>query len=1385
MEVYGMMNTPSTNRLLPLVNLTNLQITSRGRVVFNVMPAGQMNSDNDVTPFSDTSFLSPEYLNNIGKKTSFSESDIEKMWIYSLGITLYKAIPSTSGITPTNRTISGSLTRINNDRENDDVAVQAPVPSTAIRTDMTMYHHSHSNELDKMLTSLDCVISAMCAPKLHNRASLMYLLDVISEYCRCHHQIKPFSHIVMDLFQEALEKVDINASISVHLSKMAVNRKTTAVDNRSDTDSGNSSAQGDRDIYTLYNKEMERNNKKVADKRTLKVSRTATDEQRPSDAPFNKFNPIGFSAQSEMEEKPLEPTKRLQVTRRRDEILKRRNRSRRNTIAVNLLDVNKCSKELQSNVSWDGSCSKSTNCIDKIAEMEENGFAQKIDELQLNGCSMPGKTFRLLCMPQLTHMSTQFILNDCALKTENLFTELNGMKFSTLPNLKVRRTKETANSNQSINQLAIIKSIGPEFIANSSLSPLAIDITDAKEAVISSSLFKISYKMLKNDDFLKKRKQKFLTTYQANTLSICKIQFDQKKLEKNTTTAQEIFETVIKCENFVENFFLGICALIGGDFVFLPPDLKIHKVAPEIWFNAAKKGCYTENVIFTLFLRTKFFLPTLRGIGSLESRHLLYLQLRKSILESHILCNDEELISLGGLALQSEIGDFTESMKHTDYFTISHYLPEGVYQRNKGMAKYLRSSHFSKKGLQSRESEYNFIRYVQEMKEYGLHLFSAVWSTDDGLTYDVYVAVSLSGIRVFKRSSTRHDQSMENSKWSKTDYQRTLYANFEWLEIENLCFSKHILCVVIRKSESLKAKDNNRVKYKFRMDGRKSYFAFHLASEHHRFYMKLRNSFISLKALSDELNYPLNGGMNRDHTVPIPQQTDHSGPIIDHFLHKIEQPHPIESSNKSDKPADGRVGKLKKSMLNDNRLLKLRNKFLKRSKSSVSKERICLNPNGHSMEENQNKENECPKIELPKQSQNLLLSPNRNRVKMGTRVFSAQFLNKSFDNVSDSNGFNMYRFDSNDGLDAADAYPGKTCTFERDLSDDGMSLTSTSLSSLYYSEKMSEKFSPSPLPTEAYVIQASMKSNCDINQFSMFNETISDSLFEKFNNLSKNNTIGDRIINRITIVKDSFAKIHSSKAVVKGHRKYSLDSDGGSSIEDNSLANKFTLGISIIQGSDNNVYVKDLVKNGPGERGGIEIGDQILAVNGTSLLNLSYDQSLQILQNTGTTVELTVSQIYKKSAAPSSKQIPNVPTKISTVRNITRSMKNSFKFKKDRKTVDRTGDTETNAHRTNNLNENDQNNGNPSYGDAANWNCKNGNDKTAFKVRSMPDLPKVVGTIPKHQTNDKGTLPRTMGLSRKYVGPVRYPVTPIRPSNGTEKQRLSLLADNVDKQVFI
>lgn len=71
------LDTPSTTKILPLVHPSSLQITSRGRVVFNIMPSGQMGAPNDVTSY--ISFLSPEYLNSIGKKITFVESDIEKV----------------------------------------------------------------------------------------------------------------------------------------------------------------------------------------------------------------------------------------------------------------------------------------------------------------------------------------------------------------------------------------------------------------------------------------------------------------------------------------------------------------------------------------------------------------------------------------------------------------------------------------------------------------------------------------------------------------------------------------------------------------------------------------------------------------------------------------------------------------------------------------------------------------------------------------------------------------------------------------------------------------------------------------------------------------------------------------------------------------------------------------------------------------------------------------------------------------------------------------------------------------------------------------------------------------------------------------------------------
>jgi tyrosine-protein phosphatase non-receptor type 13 len=161
-------------------------------------------------------------------------------------------------------------------------------------------------------------------------------------------------------------------------------------------------------------------------------------------------------------------------------------------------------------------------------------------------------------------------------------------------------------------------------------------------------------------------------------------------------------------------------------------------------------------------------------------------------------------------------------MKNMDYFTTSHYLPDGVYQQNKELGKYLRNSHYSKRGLHPKEAELNFIRYVQEMQEYGVHYISGVWLRDDKIELNVYIGIGLNGIKIFERNNgglptSRRQNSGKSNK-------RMLYDEFSWVEIENICFSKQVLCIVVRKSlmrVSLGSKDKSRLKFKLKMDSRK------------------------------------------------------------------------------------------------------------------------------------------------------------------------------------------------------------------------------------------------------------------------------------------------------------------------------------------------------------------------------------------------------------------------------------------------------------------------------------------------------------------------------------------------------------------------------------
>lgn len=140
----------------------------------------------------------------------------------------------------------------------------------------------------------------------------------------------------------------------------------------------------------------------------------------------------------------------------------------------------------------------------------------------------------------------------------------------------------------------------------------------------------------------------------------------------------------------------------------------------------------------------------------------------------------------------------------------------------------------------------------------------------------------------------------------------------------------------------------------------------------------------------------------------------------------------------------------------------------------------------------------------------------------------------------------------------------------------------------------------------------------------MPNDTLSTSLAEKFENLSCAVETNDRILSQVKIVKcPVFSEAMNFKSQSLKNLAFSSNVD--------CYITGYSMGISIIQGqTDNYVYVKEIIKNGPGDRAGIRVGDQIVSVDGISLLNLPYEKSLEILQNTGNEVNLIVSQIFTR-----------------------------------------------------------------------------------------------------------------------------------------------------------
>nr|XP_044998498.1 tyrosine-protein phosphatase non-receptor type 13 isoform X3 [Jaculus jaculus] len=281
------------------------------------------------------------------------------------------------------------------------------------------------------------------------------------------------------------------------------------------------------------------------------------------------------------------------------------------------------------------------------------------------------------------------------------------------------------------------------------------------------------------------------------------------------TICKDVLDMVVAHVGLVEHHLFALATLKENEYFFVDPDLKLTKVAPEGWKEEPKKKSKV-TVDFTLFFRIKFFMDDVSLIQHNLTCHQYYLQLRKDILEERMHCDDETSLLLASLALQAEYGDYQPEVHGMSYFRLEHYLPARVMEKLdlSYIKEELPKLHNTYTGASEKETELEFLKVCQRLTEYGVH-FHRVHPEKKSQT-GILLGVCSKGVLVFE---------VHNGV-------RTLVLRFPWRETKKISFSKKKITL---------QNTSDGIKHTFQTDNSKvCQYLLQLCSSQHKFQLQMR-----------------------------------------------------------------------------------------------------------------------------------------------------------------------------------------------------------------------------------------------------------------------------------------------------------------------------------------------------------------------------------------------------------------------------------------------------------------------------------------------------------------------------------------------------------------